>query len=294
MRKLFFIGALLLMWGCIGNKEKSDAYGTFESTEITVSSEGMGKIIQLNIDEGQQLKANTIVGVIDTTDLLLKKEQIIAQKKALEANRDNIISQINVQKQQKENLLVDKNRVENMLKENAATTKHLDDINGNIKLIDKQIGAIETQNISLNSQVDALAKQVLQVEESIKKCYITNPAEGTVLTKYAEPGEYTVIGRAIYKIADMRKMYLRAYISGAQLPNIKEGQEVEVLIDKDKNNMKKLEGTVSWISQTAEFTPKIIQTKEDRVNLVYAVKILVLNDGSLKIGMPGECNFNQK
>lgn len=291
MKKYLFVVLLIIIWGCAGNKGKSDAYGTFESTEITVSSEGNGKIVQLNIEEGQQLKFNTIVGIVDTVDLVLKKEQLIAQKMATAANRDNLISQIEVQKQQKANLIIDKDRTERLIKDNAATTKQLDDINAAIRLVDKQINAIETQNISLNSQIEALVKQIEQIQQSIRESYIINPVDGTVLTKYAQLGEYATIGKAIYKIADLNTMYLRVYVSGAQLPGIKVGQQAEVLIDKDNNNLRKLEGTVSWVSQSAEFTPKIIQTKEERVNLVYAVKILVKNDGTLKIGMPGEVNF---
>ena len=282
---------IIVMSGCNGNKDKSDAYGTFESTEITVSAEGMGKILRFDLEEGQVIKKNTLIGYIDTTDLILKKEQIIAQRAALMANRDNIMSQIAVQKQQKENLLVDKERIYKLLKDSAATRKQKDDIDGSLKMVDKQISSIETQNLALTSNIDALTKQIAQTQQSIKECYIKNPVDGTVLTKYAQQGEYATIGRALYKIADLSTMFLRAYVSGTQLPNIKVGQKVEVLIDKDKNNLKKIEGTVSWISQSAEFTPKIIQTKDERVNLVYAVKILVNNDGSTKIGMPGEVNF---
>lgn len=291
MRKYLLVIIISIFIGCNGNKEKSDAYGTFESTEITVSSEGNGKIIKLNLEEGLELKANTIVGIIDTTDLMLKKEQLAAQRMATAANKDNLLSQIEVQKQQKANLLIDKDRIENLLKDNAATTKQLDDINAAIRIVDKQINAIETQNNSLNSQIESLNKQVEQVQQSIKECYIKNSVDGTLLTKYAQEGEYATIGKSIYKIADMNTMYLRVYVSGTQLPNIKQGGKAEILIDKDKSTMRKLEGTISWISQTAEFTPKIIQTKEERVNLVYAVKIVVKNDGSLKIGMPGEANF---
>lgn len=286
---VFFLTLLLL--GCNSKKDKSDAYGTFESTEVTVSSEANGKLISLNIEEGQLLKTDAVIGIVDTTDFILKKEQLIAQKNALEANRANIESQINVQKQQKENILIDKDRIEKLLKDKAATPKQLDDINGSIKLIDKQIASVETQNLSLNSNIESINKQISQVNESIKKCYIKNPIDGTVLTKYAQTGEIVAFGKAIYKIADMKTMYLRAYVSETQLTKIKIGQKVEVLIDKDKSGFTKLEGTISWISQSAEFTPKIIQTKEERVNLVYAVKILVINDGVLKIGMPGECNF---
>jgi HlyD family secretion protein len=276
---------------CSDNNNKSDAYGTFESDEITISSEASGKILKLNIDEGQVLPPDTIIGLIDTTDLVLKKEQLLAQREAISSQVQNIISQINVQKQQKENLLIEKKRIQKLLKDNAATTKQLDDINGAIELIDKQIESIETQNSPVLNNIRGYDKQIAQIIESIKKCYIKNPISATILTKYAQPNEFAMVGKALFKIADLTKMYLRVYVSGNQLADIKIGQKVEVLIDKNEKENKSMNGTVTWISQNAEFTPKIIQTKEERVNLVYAIKVLVINDGSLKIGMPGEANF---
>jgi len=291
--KLTFIilGIAIILTSCTSNNGKSDAYGTFESEEITISAEANGKIIKLDIDEGQVLSADTVIGLIDTTDLVLKKEQIIAQREAIATKVQNIISQIEVQKQQKQNLLIEKKRIEKLLKDNAATTKQLDDINGAIDVIDKQIESIETQNSAVLNELKGYDKQIEQINSSIKKSYIKNPVKATVLTKYAQPNEYAIIGKALFKIADLSKMYLRVYVSGNQLTDIKIGQKVQVLIDSNEKENKTLTGTISWISQNAEFTPKIIQTKEERVNLVYAVKILVLNDGTLKIGMPGEANF---
>ena len=276
---------------CSGNNNKSDAYGTFESEEITISAEANGKIINLNIEEGQVLPADTVIGLIDTTELVLKKEQLMAQKEAISSQVQNIISLINVQKQQKENLIVEQKRIQRLLKDNAATSKQLDDINGEIDVVDKQIESIETQNSSVMNNIKSYDKQIGQTKESIKKSYIRNPIKATVLTKYAQPNEYAMIGKALFKIADLTKMYLRVYVSGNQLSKIKIGQKTEVLIDKNEKENISMKGVISWISQNAEFTPKIIQTKEERVNLVYAVKILVLNDGVLKIGMPGEANF---
>jgi HlyD family secretion protein len=287
------ISAAMIFSSCSDSNNKSDAYGTFESEEISISSEATGRIIKLNIDEGQVLPADTIIGLIDTTDLVLKKEQLNAQKEAISSQVQNIISQINVQKQQKENLLVEKKRVQKLLKDNAATTKQLDDINGAIDIIDKQIISLETQNSPVLNNIKGYEKQIDQIKESIKKCYIKNPIKATILTKYAQPNEFAIIGKALFKIADLSKMYLRIYVSGTQLANIKIGQKAEVLIDKNEKENRSLSGVISWVSQNAEFTPKIIQTKEERVNLVYAVKILVINDGTLKIGMPGEANFNK-
>jgi len=281
----------LLAVACNNDKNKSDAYGTFEATEVTISSEANGKIISFCIEEGQSLPADTVIGQIDTLDLSLKRQALIAQRKAIATKQGNISSQIDVQQQQKENLLIEKNRIVNLLKDKAATPKQLDDINASIRLVDKQMLSIQTQSKSIPDEMESLTKQIAQLTESIRKCTIRNPISGEILTKYSEPMEMTTIGKALYKIADMNQVFLRVYVDGTQLPSIKLGQKVEVLVDKDKKDNRKLEGTISWVSQTAEFTPKIIQTKEERVNLVYAVKVLVKNDGTLKIGMPGEVNF---
>ena len=281
----------VVLSACSSNEDRSDAYGNFEVDDVIISAEANGKLMMLNIQEGQRLNNGKLVAAIDTTDLVLKRKQLKAQKTASASKLTNINSQIDVQEQQKSNLTVDKNRVEKMLKDGAATQKQLDDINGNLDLIDKQISSIKTQKSAILAELDAIDAQVDQVNASIEKCQIINPITGVVLDKYAEPGEITAFGKPIYKIANTDEMYLRVYVSGAQLPNIKLGQEVQVLIDKDTETDQSLPGQVSWISETAEFTPKIIQTKEERVNLVYAVKIRVSNDGRLKIGMPGEVNF---
>ena len=281
----------VVLSACSSNEDRSDAYGNFEVDDVIISAEANGKLMMLNIQEGQRLNNGKLVAAIDTTDLVLKRKQLKAQKTASASKLTNINSQIDVQEQQKSNLTVDKNRVEKMLKDGAATQKQLDDINGNLDLIDKQISSIKTQKSAILAELDAIDAQVDQVNASIEKCQIINPITGVVLDKYAEPGEITAFGKPIYKIANTDEMYLRVYVSGAQLPNIKLGQEVQVLIDKDTETDQILTGQVSWISETAEFTPKIIQTKEERVNLVYAVKIKVSNDGRLKIGMPGEVNF---
>ena len=215
----------IILSSCSGNNNKSDAYGTFESDEITISAEANGKILKLNIDEGQVLPADTIVGLIDTTDLFLKKEQLVFQKDAVAAQVSNIISQINVLKQQKANLMVDKKRTEKLLKANATTAKQMDDINGAIEVVDKQIESLETQNSPVLNNIKGFEKQIEQISESLKKCYIKNPVNATVLTKFAQPFEFAMIGKPLFKIADLRKMYLRVYVSGSQLPNIKIGQK---------------------------------------------------------------------
>ena len=291
MKKVLLFSVICILVACSGKNKKSDAYGNFESTEVIVSSEVAGKILKFNVEEGAVLKEGFIAGYIDTTDFVLKKEQLMAQREIISVKTSNINSQIDVQKQQKANLMIDKARIEKLFKDGAATKKQVDDINGSINLVDKQINSIETKNSSIMNELKNIDKQIDQVNENIRKCYINNPLNGTVLNKYAEESEFTTMGKALYKIANLDYLDLRVYVSGAQLPNIKIGQKVEVLIDKNADEYTKLEGTVSWISSTAEFTPKIIQTKEERVNLVYAVKVKVKNDGSLKIGMPGEVNF---
>jgi HlyD family secretion protein len=256
-----------------------------------VSSEIQGKLVKFLVEEGRTYKAADIVGQIDTIQLALKRDQLVAQRKASATKITNILSQIDVQEEQKRTLLVDKDRVEKLLKDNAVPVKQLDDINGKIKVTDSQIASIRTQNAAVLDELTSMDKQIDQMTDQLNRCKIVNPINGTVLEKYIEPSEITTPGRALYKIADMDQMILRIYVSGSQLPSIKTGQKVKVLIDKNAKENQVLEGTISWISPQAEFTPKIIQTKDDRVNLVYAVKIAVKNDGRLKIGMPGEVKF---
>jgi len=281
----------IVLASCNGTNNLSDAYGNFEVDDIIVSAEANGKLLLLNVEEGKVLKANMLVAVIDTVDYVLKRKQLKAQKQAISSQIQNIQSQIDVQEQQKKNLLINQDRIEKLLKDGAATKKQLDDIHGQIDLVNSQIASIKTPNVSIISELEVVNTQISQVEESINKCNIKNPIEGIVLEKYAEANEITTFGKPLYKIADMNEMILRIYVSGGQLSEIKLGQEVEVLIDKDDKTDTKLNGVISWISASAEFTPKIIQTKEERVNMVYAVKVNVKNDGSLKIGMPGEVNF---
>ncbi len=285
---LGIIMGIALLSSCSSGKDKPDAYGSFETTEVTISSLANGKIMLFDVEEGQLLDSGQLVGYIDTTDLHLKKLQIMEQKNATGSRKEDLMSQIAVQEQNRENILIEKNRVIRLLKDGAATQKQLDDINSSLNLIEKQIVSIKTQFKGIEDQISSTEQQIAQVCESIKNARIVNPIKGTVLTKFAENNEVTTFGKPLYKIADLREMQLRVYISGVQLPHIKIGEKVEVRIDKDEKTNSTLEGVVGWISQTAEFTPKTIQTKEERVNLVYAVKVRVLNDGSLKIGMPGE------
>ena len=293
MKKLFFftLPIYLLISSCSGDKDAPDAYGTFEATEVTVSSQSNGKILFLKVEEGQLLDSNVLVGVVDTLDLDLRKSQTREQQFATSTRRDDLEAQIAVLEQNKTNILVDKARIEKMFKDGAATQKQLDDITANLNLIGKQIASVKSQYSSLDAQVSTFNKQIAQINKSISDAHIVNPIKGTVLTKYAEPDEVTTFGKPVYKIANLTTLDLRVYVSGAQLPYIKIGQKVEVRYDKDEKTNSSVDGIVTWISETAEFTPKTIQTKEERVNLVYAAKVRVKNDGTLKIGMPGEIRF---
>lgn len=285
---LVLFSGLILLSSCGSDKNKPDAYGSFEATEVTVSSLANGRILLFNLEEGQVLDSGQLVGFIDSTDLYLKKLQTIEQKNATGSRKNDLEAQIAIQEQNRENILVEKRRVEKLLQDGAATQKQMDDINASLNMIEKQIISIKTQNRGIEDQIASIDQQVAQIAESIRNTCIINPIKGTVLTKYVEKDEVTTYGKPLYKIADLREMLLRVYITGAQLPHVKIGEKVEVRYDNDETSFSRTSGIISWVSQTAEFTPKTIQTKEERVNLVYAVKVRVPNDGSLKIGMPGE------
>jgi len=283
--------AITSLFSCNNSNEKADGYGNFEATEITISAENNGKLMQFSVEEGQTIKSNSIVGLIDTIPLHLKKQQLLVSKNVISSKSKGVLSQISVLKAQLKTAEISKTRVENLLKENAGTQKQLDDINGKIDVIKQQIKSIEIQNASVINELYSLDVQVQQLQDQLQKSIITNPVNGTVLTKYTEPNEITSFGKPLYKIADLSILKLRVYISETQLSSLEIGQEVTIKIDSDKTMISHT-GKISWIASEAEFTPKIIQTKEERVNLVYAVKIDVVNDGSLKIGMPAEMWIN--
>lgn len=271
---------------------KADGYGNFEATEIAISSESNGKLLHFNAEEGKTLKKGEIVGLIDTIQLALKKEQLLVSKSIILSKSKGVLSQINVLKAQLKTAVISKNRIENLLKENAGTQQQLDDIDGEIDVINQQIRSVEIQNTPVINELKNIDVQLEQVEDQLQKSIVTNPIDGTVLVKYTEPNEITSFGKPLYKIADLSTLQLRVYVSETQLSSIKIRQKVTVKIDAP-DGMKNYTGTVSWIASEAEFTPKIIQTKEERVNLVFAVKISVKNDGSLKIGMPAEMWITQ-
>lgn len=272
---------------CRNGNDKADGYGNFEATEITVSAENNGKLEMFNIEEGQQLEKDFFIGYIDTIPLSLKYEQLKISKDVIISKSKGVLSQINVLNAQLTTAKITQKRIENLIKDKAATQKQLDDINGEINVIKQQILSIEIQNTPVVNELKNIDVQIKQIEDQINKSKITNPINGTVLIKYAEPNEITSFGKPLYKIADLNTMELRVYISETQLESVKIGQEVTVKIDS-VNGLKSYKGTVAWVASEAEFTPKIIQTKDERVALVYAIKINVQNDGGLKIGMPAE------
>ncbi|MEQ8304254.1 MAG: efflux RND transporter periplasmic adaptor subunit [Cyclobacteriaceae bacterium] len=285
-----------LMTGACGQgANEFDATGNFEADEVIVSAEAAGKIMALNVEEGQELKKGVAVGYIDTTQLHLKKRQLRYSMKAVLAKQPNTSVQLAAIEDQIATVMREKRRFENLLKEDAATQKQVDDIEAQLTYLQKQYEATKsslgTTTQSLQSEVLPLEAQVAQIEDQINKSIIANPINGTVLVKYALAGEITGAGKALYKIADLSTIILRAYISGDQLSGLKLGQKVDVLVDQDKDSYKRYDGEITWISDKAEFTPKTIQTKEERSNLVYAIKIKVKNEGFLKLGMYGEVKF---
>jgi len=296
----------IVILSCNNNGNNPDASGTFEADEVIVSSELSGKILALDIQEGMHVSKDSIVGLVDATNINLQQQQVEASINALNEKTADVTPQVQllkdqlaVQQSQLDNLLHEKNRVENLLKADAATAKQLDDINAQIDVVKKSMSVtqqqikvqennIATQNRSILSETEPLKKRAAQLQDQVQRANIVNPINGTVLVKYAKAGEVISAGKALYKIADISELNLRAYITGVQLPAIKLGQQVNVLIDEGEKKYKEYTGTVIWISDKAEFTPKTIQTKEERANLVYAIKVKVKNDGYLKIGMYGE------
>ena len=280
---------------CSNGNGDFDATGTFESEEIIVSSEAMGKLVMFQVEEGMQLKQNQIVGVVDTTQLHLKKKQLLSSITAVLSKQPDVNTQLAALQEQIKTAEVEKKRIENLVKLDAATTKQLDDINSQLEVLNKQYTATKSSltitKQGLQSETLPLVAQVEQIQDQIKKSIIINPIDGTVLTRYAKQDEITSNGKALYKIANLSDMTLRAYVDGDQLGQIKLGQKVTVFVDNGDGKQKEMSGEIYWVSSKAEFTPKTIQTKDERANLVYAIKVKVMNDGYLKIGMYGEVKF---
>lgn len=297
MKKITYtIASALMLIACNQNKFEHDASGTFEATEIIVSAEVVGQIKELNITEGTKLEAGQYLGYIDTTQLYLQKLQLQASSQAVNSRRPDISAQIASLKDQIRNARKDKIRIENMLKDGAATQKQMDDIDTHLQVFESQLAAqmntLSTSTNSLDKESAVYQIQVAQIEDKIQKSYIISPLTGTVLSKYAEPKEYAQPGKALYKIADTKHLFLKAYIVSNQLAEIKIGQTVSVFINTKDGEQRSYDGIISWVSDKAEFTPKTIQTKDERQNLVYALKIAVENtDSAIKIGMYGDVDF---
>ena len=297
MKKMYVIGIALLaaLTSCRKGAEEFDATGTFEATEVIVSAETSGKLIHFRADEGVQLTCGEEVGLIDTIQLHLQKMQLLANQKSVDTQRPDIGKQIAATRQQIAKAEQEKSRVGRLLQSNAATRKQLDDWDAEITLLNKQLEAqlstLQNSTASLNEQSASVAIQVAQVEDKLQKSRIVSPISGTVLAKYAEAGELASVGKPLFKIADVENMYLRAYITSTQLSDVKLGQQVTLYADFGDGERKPFEGTVTWISDKAEFTPKTILTNDERANQVYAVKIAFHNDGTAKIGMYGEVKF---
>ena len=302
----------IIFASCNGNKVNYDAAGNFEADEVMVSAQQNGQLLSFSVREGDQLKEGTVVGQIDMTVQQLQKEQTEAsisalrQKTSSASNQVNVVKkQLSAQQTQLDNLFREKERSQKLVKADAAPRKQLVDINAQIDQLKKQMAVTQeqislyqsntaTQNRSILSEKAPLEKAAQQLQAQINKGQVFNPITGVVLTSYALKGEMAVLGKPLYKIANTDTLFLRAYITGGQLPLIKTGQQVQVRIDQDEKKYKTYTGTIQWISDKSEFTPKTIQTKDERAYLVYAIKVSVKNDGYLKIGMYGEVLFNNK
>ncbi len=278
----------LTMSSCRQNENEAFAYGNFESEDVRVSAQTTGTLELFTMNEGDMVKKDQLVGIVDTSQLHLKVMQIRASGQSVRSRLAQIDQEINVNNVSIRNIERDLNRVKAMHKEGAATDKQLDDLQGNVDLLRARNAVLSSQKATVYAELQSNEAQLLQVRDQIDKCRLRTPMSGTILETYVRQGELAVTGRALYNMADLSSIILRAFIDGNQLSSIKIGDKVEVRYDGPDGKLLSTTGVVSWISSEAEFTPKIIQTREERVNLVYAVKVIVPNDGSLKIGMPGE------
>lgn len=284
---------ILALFSCNGTKNGSDAFGNFEADDQLISSEIAGRLLSCSFEEGMTLSRGAEIAVVDTVPIVLQISQLNSQLGTIQARRQSVKTQLDVLEQQRKNVEVDNARISNMLRDGAATQKQKDDITGNLELLRKQMISTRSQELILSGEAGVLNTQLAQLQDRLNRCRIVSPINGLVLERYKREGELVTTGQSLCRIADLSALNLRVFVSGDQLPHVKIGQKVKVLIDDTAKQNRALEGTVTWISPEAEFTPKIIQTKAERVKLVYAVKVRVANDGSLKIGMPGEIKFSE-
>lgn len=291
MKRIVYIVAAMLAVSC-GTEAEFDAQGTFEATEVIISSEAAGRILSFDIEEGMAINADEPLAVIDSVQLHLQRSQLEAQLSALLNSRPDVQTQVASLREQIATLKVEQRRIENMLRDGAATEKQKDDVDAQIRILESQLSAtlstLNTNTSTINSNAEAIRVQISALDDRIAKCRATSPISGTVLVKYAQEGELATVGKPLVKIADLSNIYLRAYFTSDQLASIKLGDEVTVTADFGGEERYDYVGRVAWISAESEFTPKTIQTKDSRANLVYAVKIAVENDGRLKIGLAGE------
>jgi HlyD family secretion protein len=293
MKKIMILASASLMMAACGENEKEyDATGTFEATETTVFAEQSGQLMTFSINEGDNIEANKEVGLIDTTQVWLKIQQLGATKEVYQSQKPDMEAQIAATRQQLAKAQQEEQRYRELVADGAAPSKMLDDATNQVKVLQKQLAAqqsaLSTSTRSLDKQMAATDVQVSQLKDQLRKCHIVSPTKGTVLEKYVERGEFVAVGKPLFKIADTEDMYMRAYVTSAQLQNIKLGQQVKVFADYGDGQRKEYDGTISWISSRSEFTPKTILTDDERADLVYAVKVAIKNDGFVKIGMYGE------
>lgn len=293
---VYLLGLAVLFFACHGEDGEYDATGVFETTEVIVSAQGTGEIMRFDVDEGQTVDAEVELGYIDTVQLSLKKQELLANLEATDSRHYDVARQIASLREEIATQKREQQRYQNLVQAKAANQKQLDDINARLATLEKQLAAqtetLENGNRTVSGQVRMLEAQLAQVEDQIGKCRISSPINGTILSKYAEAGELASQGRALFKVGDIVNMYLRAYITADQLTELKIGQSVRVFADEGESRRREYAGTVSWISDKAEFTPKTIQTRDERANLVYAVKIQIQNDGFVKRGMYGEIKID--
>lgn len=290
MRTLLLVSLILILGACSNNKTRSDAFGNFETDEVIVSAENSGKILMTTFIEGEKVTKGSVMAVTDTVNFVLQRNQLMAQKESVLAQKAGLYAQIAVSDQQITNIQKDQVRIKKMLADGAATPKQMDDIDGQIALVEKQKKAYAAQISAIEKNGSAIESQIAVLNDRIGVSVVKAPITGIILEKYSETGELATPGKPLYKMANLDNLTLRVYISGTQLTQVKTGTKVKVMIDTNEG-IKEITGTVEWVASEAEFTPKIIQTREERIKLVYAVKVRVPNDGSLKLGMPGEIKF---
>ena len=299
MQKIYVLaGAALIMAACGGSEKDYDATGTFEAIETTVFAEQSGALLSFDVNEGDMIEAARQVGLIDTTQTWLKIQQLGATKEVYQSQKPDMERQIAATRQQLAKARQDEQRYRELVADGAVPSKMFDDASNQVKVLqrqlDAQISSLSTNTRALDKQTAAADVQIDQLRDMLRKCHVVTPTKGTVLEKYVERGEFVGVGKPLFKIADTQDMYMRAYVTSAQLQDIKLGQKVKVFANYGDNQRKEYAGTVSWISSRSEFTPKTILTDDERADLVYAVKIAIKNDGCVKIGMYGEVKFSEE